>query len=32
MTKYKRIWTQLCDAFADYGDYLVFESQNEELG
>lgn len=32
MTKYKRIWTQICDAFADYGDYLVFESQNEELG
>lgn len=32
MEKYKRIWTQVSDAFADYSDYLVFESQNEELG
>ena len=32
MEKYKRIWTQVSDAFADYNDYLVFESQNEELG
>lgn len=32
MTKYTRIWEQLSDAFQDYGDYLVFESQNEELG
>ena len=30
MYKYTRIWTQLCDAFADYGDYLMFESLNEE--
>lgn len=32
MKKYSDIWTQLCDAFADYDDYLIFESQNEELG
>lgn len=32
MTKYTRIWEQLCDAFEDYNDYLIFESQNEELG
>lgn len=32
MEKYKRIWTQVSDAFADYDDYLIFESQNEELG
>lgn len=23
MEKYKRIWTQVSDAFADYSDYLV---------
>lgn len=28
--KYTRIWQQLCDAFAEYGDYLIFESLNEE--
>lgn len=32
MTKYTRIWTQLSDAFADYNDYLMFESLNEEGG
>ncbi len=32
MKKYKRIWEQVSDAFKDYGDYLLFESQNEELG
>lgn len=32
MKKYTAIWTQLSKAFADYGDYLMFESQNEELG
>ncbi len=32
MRKYTAIWTQLCDAFRDYSDYLMFESQNEELG
>lgn len=32
MEKYTAIWTQVSDAFRDYGDYLMFESQNEELG
>ena len=32
MRKYTAIWTQVSDAFSDYGDYLMFESQNEELG
>ncbi len=32
MTKYTRIWEQLCDAFGDYGDKLMFESLNEEGG
>ena len=32
MKKYTSIWTQLSDAFRDYGDYLMFEAQNEELG
>lgn len=30
MTKYTSIWTQLCGNFKDYGDYLMFESLNEE--
>lgn len=30
MRKYTRIWEQLTDAFADYNDYLMFESLNEE--
>lgn len=32
MKKYTAIWTQVSDAFKDYNDYLMFESQNEELG
>lgn len=32
MKKYTRIWTQISDTFRDYGDYLMFESLNEELG
>ncbi|MDE6788396.1 MAG: cellulase family glycosylhydrolase [Ruminococcus sp.] len=32
MKKYSDIWTQLCEEFKDYDDYLIFESQNEELG
>lgn len=32
MEKYSAIWKQICSAFEDYGDYLIFESQNEELG
>lgn len=30
MYKYERIWTQLCEAFGDYDDHLMFESLNEE--
>ncbi|MDE6127963.1 MAG: glycoside hydrolase family 5 protein [Lachnospiraceae bacterium] len=30
MYHYSRIWEQVADAFQDYGDYLVFESLNEE--
>lgn len=30
--KYESIWTQLCEAFGDYGDRLIFESLNEEGG
>jgi len=32
MKKYTAIWTQVSAAFQDYGDYLMFEAQNEELG
>ena len=32
MQKYTTIWTQVSDAFCDYGYHLIFESQNEELG
>ncbi len=32
MKKYSSVWTQLCDEFKNYGDHLIFESQNEELG
>ena len=32
MRKYTVIWSQICDEFADYGDKLIFESQNEDLG
>ena len=30
--KYTAIWEQISDSFKDYNDYLMFESQNEELG
>ncbi len=30
MEKYTAIWTQLCEEFKDYNDYLMFESLNEE--
>lgn len=30
MKKYLSIWTQLCDEFKNYNDYLMFESLNEE--
>ncbi|WP_124100509.1 cellulase family glycosylhydrolase [Ruminococcus sp. Marseille-P6503] len=32
MYKYERIWTQLCEAFKDYDEQLMFESLNEEGG
>lgn len=32
MKRYEHMWTQIADNFKDYGDYLMFESQNEELG
>lgn len=32
MERYEVMWTQIADSFKDYGDYLMFESQNEELG
>lgn len=30
MYHYSRIWEQVSDAFSEYGDYLMFESLNEE--
>ena len=32
MKRFETMWTQIADSFKDYGDYLMFESQNEELG
>ena len=32
MAHYNAIWTQVADAFKDFDDHLIFESQNEELG
>ena len=32
MKRYETMWNQIAEAFGDYGDYLMFESQNEELG
>ena len=32
MKRYTAMWTQISDNFKDYSDYLIFESQNEELG
>ncbi len=32
MKKYTRIWEQVSENFKDYGDHLMFEAQNEELG
>ena len=32
MRKYSRIWEQVGHHFRNYSDYLIFESQNEELG
>ena len=30
--KYLSIWKQVAERFKDYGDHLIFESQNEEFG
>ncbi len=32
MNRYITMWAQIAEAFEDYGDKLMFESQNEELG
>lgn len=32
MRRYKLMWNQIADSFKDYGDKLMFESQNEALG
>ncbi len=32
MTLYTSMWTQIAERFADYSDYVIFESANEELG
>lgn len=32
MKRYTHMWEQIADSFKDYGDRLMFESQNEELG
>ncbi|MCL2719723.1 MAG: glycoside hydrolase family 5 protein [Treponema sp.] len=32
MRRYTRIWEQVADRSKNYSDYLLFESQNEELG
>lgn len=32
MKRYETMWSQISDNFKDYGDYLMFEAQNEELG
>jgi endoglucanase len=32
MKRYQTMWEQISDSFKNYGDHLMFESQNEELG
>jgi len=32
MKRFVHMWEQISDSFRDYSDYLMFESQNEELG
>lgn len=32
MEMYKSMWTQIATYYADHGNYLIFESANEELG
>ncbi|MBR4200572.1 MAG: cellulase family glycosylhydrolase [Oscillospiraceae bacterium] len=30
--RFTHMWEQIADSFKDYGDYLMFEAQNEEFG
>lgn len=32
MERFTHMWEQIAESFRDYSDYLIFESQNEELG
>jgi len=32
MNRFETMWSQICEGFKSYGDHLMFESQNEELG
>lgn len=32
MKRFTTMWEQICDGFENYGDHLMFEAQNEELG
>ena len=32
MKRFTHMWEQIAESFCDYSDYLIFESQNEELG
>ncbi len=32
MKRFETMWEQIADNYKDYGDHLMFESQNEELG
>lgn len=32
MKRFRHMWEQIAESFQDYSDYLMFESQNEELG
>ena len=32
MKRFQVMWEQISDNFKDYGDHLIFEAQNEELG
>lgn len=32
MKRFTHMWEQIADSFKNYDDYLIFESQNEELG
>lgn len=32
MSRYVKMWTQICEHYKNYSDMLIFESANEELG